>query len=983
MPEHPKAALFDVTQIESKLKRHLSGEVRFDAGSRALYTSDASNYRQVPIGVVIPKTVDDVIATVATAREFGAPILSRGGGTSIPGQCCNEAIVMDFTKYLHHVIEIDPQRKLARVEPGLVLDDLRDAAKQYGLTFGPDPATHKWCTLGGMIGNDSCGVHSIMAGRTADNLHDLNVLLYDGTVLRVGKGHLSDPSNQSARVSAIYESLQKLANTYGDEIRKKFPQIPRRVSGYNIDQLLPENEFQVARALCGSEGTLMTILEATVNLIPNPEKRVLLVAGYDDIATAGDNVETLLAYKKESGARLVGLEGMDRTFIADMKKKHLHEKQLGHMPEGTGWLIAEFGADAAEDAKSVAERALKDLRSNGRVVDSRIYDGEQEQKDIWTVRDSGLGATARIPGQKDNWEGWEDSAVPPEKVGNYLRDFRKLMSRYNYIGSVYGHIGDGCIHTRLDWEPKNKQGIEKWVKFTHEAADLVISYGGSLSGEHGDGQARGELLPKMFGPKIMQAFEEFKEIWDPDWKMNPGKLIRPYKIDQNLRYGADYNPPMLPTFFQFPDDKGSFARATERCVGAAVCRREHDGVMCPSYRATREEEHVTRGRTHLLWEMLHGDVITDGWKSDAVKDALDLCLACKGCKSDCPVRVDMATYKSEFLAHYYEGKIRPRAAYAMGMIYRAARIASIAPSLVNWLTHSPLTRGVAKAIAGIHPNREIPKFAKETFKDWFFRKPKSDTRNPTPDTRAVILWADTFNNYFRAETAKAAVSVLEAAGFKVKVYQKTMCCGRPLYDWGMIKQAKKQLEEILQVVDKDISAGMPMVVLEPSCASVFRDELRNLMPDREDAKRLMDNTYLLSEFLEKFAPNSLSYKAMRNSATGGPRSKHALVQFHCHHHAVLDKDAETSVLKKSGTDAEILDAGCCGMAGAFGFEKEKYELSMQIGEKKLLPKIRATSEDHLIIADGFSCREQIEQATGRKTYHLAEVLAKSPRELLP
>ncbi len=962
---------FDTTALQSKLQQRISGEVRFDKGSRALYTSDASNYRQVPIGVVIPRTLDDIIATVATAREYGAPILSRGGGTSIPGQCCNEAIVMDFTKYLHHVIEIDPNTRTARVQPGLVLDDLRDAAKAYGLTFGPDPATHKWCTLGGMIGNNSCGVHSIMAGRTVDNLKALKVLLYDGTVMTVGQDYLEGTGRPELR-----EHLQLIAATYGEEIRRKFPNIPRRVSGYSIDQLLPENGFHVARSLAGSEGTLVTILEATVELIPNPAERVLIVAGYDDIATAGDHVTVLLPFRNGSEGRLVGLEGLDRKFIRDMKKKHLHEAQLRHMPAGEGWLIAEFGAETKAAAKAVADAALKQLKANGKVVDSRLYDGDKEQKDIWTVRDSGLGATARIPDQKDNWEGWEDSAVPPERVGDYLRDFRTLMEKYHYTGSVYGHIGDGCVHTRLDWEPKTKEGIEQWVKFTHEAADLVLHYGGSLSGEHGDGQARGELLPKMFGPRIMQAFEEFKTIWDPDWKMNPGKLIRPYKIDQNLRYGADYNPPILPTIFQFPDDEGSFARATERCVGAGVCRREHDGVMCPSYRATREEAHVTRGRTHLLWEMLHGDVITDGWKSDEVREALDLCLACKGCKSDCPVRVDVATYKSEFLAHYYHGRVRPRTAYSMGMIHSVARVASKFPSLVNGLTHAPLTGRFIKWLGGIHQKRDIPKFAKQTFKKWFMDRPLLDVREPiihpnpkepTPlITKQVVVWADTFNNYFRVETAKAAVRVIEEAGFTVKVYRQDLCCGRPLYDWGMLARARNYLEEILHVVGPDISAGIPMVVLEPSCASVFRDELHGLMPEREDAKRLAENTYLLSEFLQKFAPN---FKVRtQGSAPEG------IVQLHCHHHAVFGKDSERDTIAQARVEAELLDIGCCGMAGAFGFEQDKYDVSMAIAGQKLLPKIQETPEDHLIIADGFSCREQIEQATGRKTYHIAEVL---------
>ena len=555
------------------------------------------------------------------------------------------------------------------------------------------------------------------------------------------------------------------------------------------------------------------------------------------------------------------------------------------------------------------------------------------------------------------------------------------------------------MHNRIDWDPKSREGIDKWLAFVDEAADLVISYGGSLSGEHGDGQARGMLLPKMFGPKIMQAFEEFKTIWDPDWKMNPGKLIRPYRIDENLRYGPDYNPPAIKTYFVFPDDEGSFARATERCVGAGVCRNPHDGVMCPSYMATREEQHVTRGRAHMLFEMLRGDPLTDGWKNEQVREALDLCLSCKGCKGECPVRVDMATYKSEFLAHYYEGKIRPRMAYTMGMIYWTSRVASKMPSLVNMLTHAPGLSTIAKRIAGIHTKRTIPRFAKQTFKEWFFSNSRSTPERITNDDsnkelrsssirnsqfvirnslrggvpiagKTVILWADTFNNYFRPETAIAATKVLEDAGFVVKVYERSMCCGRPLYDWGMLDRAKRHLQDILKIVDSDISAGIPIVVLEPSCASVFRDEVKNLFPHREDARRLSENTYLLSEFLEKFAPD---YQGIGYRVSG--IGNKALLQLHCHHRSIMNKDDENAVLERCGVDAEMLDAGCCGMAGAFGFEEDHYDISIQIGERKLLPKIRATPHDHLIIADGFSCREQIEQATGKKTYHLAEILA--------
>ncbi len=751
--------------IESVLRNRISGQVRFDDGSRAIYATDASNYRQIPIGVVIPRTIDDVIATVATAREFDAPILSRGAGTSIAGQCCNTAIVMDFSKYLNKIIEIDPEKRLARVQPGVVLDDLRNAAEKYGLTFGPDPATHKYCTLGGMVGNNSCGVHSIMSGRTVDNIESLDVLLYDGTRLRVGAGSV-DRMDGSGH-SGMLEKLQTIANSYGDEIRRTFPDIPRRVSGYSIDQLLPENGFHVARSLVGSEGTLVTTLEATVQLIPSPKQRVLLVAGFDDLAVAGDHVPLVLEHKP------IGLEGFDERFLFAVKTKGLRGKQFPDFPEGKGWLIIEFGADHPDHARALAEECSRSIQHV--MLGSHIYEGE-DQRAIWAVRDSALGGISRVPGQPDNWEGWEDSAVSPLKIGPYIRDLQKLLTAHGYSASMYGHIGDGCLHNRINWDPKSKEGIAQWMKFVEDAADLVISYGGSLSGEHGDGQARGALLPKMYGPKIMQAFEEFKQIWDPDWKMNPGKLIRPYRIDEHLHYGADYYPLRVQTHFAFPDDEGSFSRAVERCVGAGVCRKE-DGVMCPSYRATRDENDLTRGRAHALFEMLRGDHLTDGWKSEAVKESLDLCLSCKACKSECPVRVDMATYKSEFLAHYYQGKLRPRAAYSMGLIYWAARMASMAPTLVNWLTHSHITSGFVKWLGGIHPEREIPRFAKQTFKHWFFGRPTLHSA-PYPFPK-VILWADTFNNHFRTETAIAATTLLELAGFEVNVYKQSMCCETP------------------------------------------------------------------------------------------------------------------------------------------------------------------------------------------------------------
>lgn len=960
------STIIDAKAMESELRAKIGGEVRFDNGSRALYSTDGSNYRQVPIGVVIPRDAKDVIETVKTARRFGAPVLARGGGTSLAGQCCNVAVVMDMSKYMNKIIEIDPERKRARVQPGVVLDDLRNEAERYNLTFGPDPSTHNHCTLGGMIGNNSCGVHSVMAGNTAENVEELDILTYDGARMHVGKTNdrnLERIISEGGRQGEIYLKLNSLRDKYADLIRKRFPNIPRRVSGYNLPELLPENGFNVARVLVGSECTCVTILEATVRLVYSPPVRSLLVLGYPDVYTAGDHIMEILSHK------LIGLEGMDDVLVDDMKKKGLHPSDVKLLPDGSGWLLVEFGGESKKEADGKARGLMDELKKKGNPPSMKLFDDPEAEKTIWTVRESGLGATARVPGEKDTWEGWEDSSVPPEKLGGYLRDLRKLFNKYGYACSLYGHFGQGCVHTRIDFDLVTKEGIERYRSFIHEAAHLVVGYGGSLSGEHGDGQSRGELLPIMFGDELMEVFREFKSIWDPEWKMNPGKLIDAYRTDENLRLGTGYNPWKPKTHFKFPDDDGSFSRAMVRCVGVGECRREHGKTMCPSYRATREESHSTRGRARLLFEMLEGDVIgKNGWREESVKEALDLCLSCKGCKGDCPVNVDMATYKSEFLSHYYEGKVRPRYAYAFGYIHLWSRLASFMPGVANFFTQTPLIRDAAKVMADIALERRIPRFAPQTFKDWFHER--NEKRNGWNNDKLVILWPDTFNNHFHPTTAQAAVEVLEAAGFHVEVPQESMCCGRPLYDYGFLDTAKRWLQNILDTIRPQIRAGIPVVVLEPSCAAVFRDELINLFPHDEDAKRLSRQTFLLSEFMEKRA----------NGYQPPKLNRRAVVHGHCHHKAIMGMNDEEKVLSKLGLDAKILDSGCCGMAGAFGFEKDHYNVSIRVGEHALLPHIRDASKDTLIIANGFSCREQISQTTDRHALHLAQVIQMAMRE---
>src|SRR5665213_3126983 len=632
----------DAQGLERALRATVRGEVRFQDGDRALYATDSSNYRQVPIGVVIPHDAGDVAATFAACRKFDAPITSRGCGTSLAGQCCNVAVIIDYTKYMNHVVELDAANKRMRVEPGIVLDVLNHTAKASGLIFGPDPATHNHCAIGGMIGNNSCGVHSVMAqfygggARTSDNIESLEILTYDGLRMRVGKtsdAELEQIIRDGGRRGEIYQGLKAIRDKYADLIRSRYPKIPRRVSGYNLDELLPENGFNVARALVGSESTLVTIVQATLKLLTAPKARTLLVLGYSSLPESGYAVMDILPHKP------IGLEGMDDKLLDFMRRKGLNVNDISLLPKGNAWLLVEFGADTKAEADNKAKALIEELKKKKNPPDTSIFDIPDQEQKLWQIRESGLGATAWVPGEPNGGPGWEDSAVAPEHVGDYLKDLRDLFNKYEYYPSIYGHFGQGCIHCRIGFDFLTEDGIEKYKRFTVEASHMVVKYGGSLSGEHGDGQARGDLLEIMFGKELVQAFKEFKQIWDPGWRMNPGKIVDTYGQLNDLRLGTDFNPPQLKTHFQFPDDAFSWQRISQKCVGVGDCRRHEGGTMCPSYMVTREEMHSTRGRARLLFEMLQGEVIRDGWRSEEVKEGLDLCLACKGCQSDCPVHV--------------------------------------------------------------------------------------------------------------------------------------------------------------------------------------------------------------------------------------------------------------------------------------------------------------------------------------------------------
>ncbi|WP_053619915.1 FAD-binding and (Fe-S)-binding domain-containing protein [Nocardiopsis sp. NRRL B-16309] len=964
----------DTGSLFRDLEARVDGEVRFDAGTLAAYSTDASNYRRVPICVVAPATVEDGAEAVAVCREHGAPVLSRGGGTSLAGQTVNHAVVLDWSKYCDGILDVDPEARTALVEPGVVLDALnaRAGEAERGLGFGPRPSTHGQCTLGGMIGNNSCGASAQAYGKTVDNILRLEVLTYDGC--RMWVGPTSDEEYErilaeGGRRAEIHRELRALRDEYALAIRRRFPDIPRRVSGYNLDSLLPEQGFDVAAALTGSEGTLATVLRAEVRLVEHPQASALVVCGFEDVFAAADAVPEVLEYDPYA------LEGLDDKLIDYEVRKQLHPEAVRRMPEGAGWLMVQFGGADREEA---AERAREFTHTSKAVRrgDVLVVDDPGDQARMWQAREAGLGATARVPGEADTWPGWEDSAVAPEHFGDYLRDLHALMEEFDYAyrSSFYGHFGHGCLHTRVPFDLKSPEGVDAYRRFAERAADLVVGYGGSLSGEHGDGQSRAEFWPRMFGSELMPAFAEMKRIFDPDDRMNPGRLVppgggRPSPLDADLRLGPARRPFEPDTYFGYPHDDRSFDRAVQRCVGVGKCRTESGGVMCPSYRVTGEEEHSTRGRARLLSEMLRGDLVEDGWRSDRVEGALDLCLACKGCKTDCPVNVDMATYKAEFLAHRYEGRVRPASHYALGWLPLWARAGSLAPEAANVLSAWPLLTGIGKRLAGLARERPVPAIAPRRFSDALRRRGSRGG-----ERGEVVLWPDTFTENFHPAIGAAAVRVLESAGFRVRVPPRTPCCGLTWISTGQLGVARRVLRRTLRLLRDDIRAGTPIVGLEPSCTAVLRSDAVELFPDDDLATGLRDNVHTLAEFLHEYAPD-----------WEPPRlDRVAVAQPHCHQHAVLGFDEDARLLERTGAEVDVLDAGCCGLAGDFGFEDGHYAVSMSVAEQGLLPAVRAADSRALLLADGFSCRTQIEQSgVGRQAVHLAEALDLAQRGQLP
>jgi FAD/FMN-containing dehydrogenase/Fe-S oxidoreductase len=917
---------------------------------RALYSSDASNYRVPPAGVAFPRSNDEVAALVMAARELSLPITSRGAGTSIAGNAIGTGLVIDFSRHLNSVLSIDPDSRTAVVQPGTVHATLQAAARKHGLVFGPDPSTHTRCTIGGMIGNNACGAHAVAWGNTRDNTVALEVLTIDGRVVRVGSDGTDD--------AALDDALRASTNAHLAALRTELGRFSRQASGYGQDALLPEKGFNVARSLVGSEGTLMVLREATVSLAREPARRALAVIGYPDMAEAAEAVFPILAL------RPLAVEGLNRGLVNVVIARN-GASAVPPLPRGDGWLFIEAGGDTAKEAIAAAEAMAR--AAGG--IDSFVVSDPSRVAALWRIREDGAGLAGRSTENNEAWPGWEDAAVPATELGPYLREFQRLLDEHGLETQAYGHLGDGCIHSRIDFPLRAADGAARMRRFVEDAADLVAAHGGSLSGEHGDGRARSELLARMYSPAALAAFASLKNVWDPQNLLNPGVLVDPALVDADLRVSPRL--PIVRGAFAYPADGGDVGRAVHRCTGVGKCRVDmtsSGGVMCPSFLATRDEKDSTRGRARVLQEMVNGEIVSDGWRSDEVHEALDLCLSCKGCASDCPTGIDMATYKAEALYHRYRRRLRPRAHYSLGWLPRAARLAARRPSAVNRLLAVKPVASLAKRAGGIDRRRALPQFAAEGFRRWFDARPERPAAPASAAAAApngpVLLWVDTFTESFSPEVGQAAVAVLQHAGYEVRLTDKQVCCGLTWISTGQLDGARRQLRRTLDAVGDALDAGMPIVGLEPSCTAALRSDAHELLPDDERAHRLAGATVTLAELLARTpgwtAPSLAGVQAV--------------AQPHCHQHAVMGWDADKALLAGAGASVTAV-GGCCGLAGNFGVERGHYDVSVAVAETALLPAVRAAGPDAVLLADGFSCRTQLDQLAAREGIHLAQLLA--------
>jgi len=924
--------------------------------------------------VVTPRTVDEVEDIVRACAEHGLPVLLRGGGTSQNGQCVNEAVVVDCSRYLNRVLDIDVDNRTALVEPGVVCDALKAAAEAHGLTFGPDPATHSRCTLGGMIGNNSCGPRSMLAGKTVENVLELEVLTSDGARFWVGptdERELAKILAGGDRRAAIYRELVALRDEHAERIRQRFPAIKRRVSGFNLDQLLPENGFNLARALVGSEGTCVSVLRARVRLIENPVHKRLFVLGFADIFTAGDSVPEILPHAP------IAMEGLDWNIVGGLIDRGLKRDEVALLPERCAWLLTEIAAPDESTLRTRCDDFAEAMRSSARVGSIIEIQAAQTVADLWSIREQGASATSMslVPEDPDPIVGWEDTAVDPLRLGDYLREFQALIDRHGYTTSLYGHFGDGCIHARITFDTRTETGVANWRAFSSEIAALVVRYGGSLSGEHGDGQAKAEFLPIMYGRTLVDAFTRFKRAWDPDARMNPGKVVEPMRMDQNLRFGPDYRPETVATTLQFVDDVGGFARTTERCIGMGKCRAA-TGAMCPSFQATGEERHSTRGRAHLLHELVRGEVLSRGWSDPDVAESLEHCLSCKACKSECPTQVDIAAWKAEFMARHWANRRRPLHHHLLGRIGDwLPRVTPIA-RLANAWQNTPMGRSLTAGVLGLHPDKNLPPLAHESFHRWAHRHAdQSDERFVHLSHRRgataprlpwahepVVLWADSVNAHYRPDLLRSAVRTLHACGVDVRIARTAFCCGRPLYEYGLLDQARKRLSTILDSFHPHLPDPAAVIVLEPSCLSVFRDELLRLFPHDPRAADLARRTMTLTAWLDTTSV------AVRRRLPNG------VLHLHCHEKSLPGPSSERIWMQRCFEQLVEPESGCCGMAGTYGMRRATRPIGQALFARRLAPAIDAADKNAALVANGFSCREQIADGTARQALHPVEVL---------
>ncbi|MFE8961367.1 FAD-binding and (Fe-S)-binding domain-containing protein [Streptomyces iakyrus] len=916
-------------------------------GATGPYAYDASNYRVPPRAVVFPRTADDVVAVLRACREAGVPVTARGGGTSMAGNAVGPGVVLDFSRYMNRILDIDEEARTARVEAGVVLDALRSATALHGLDFGPDPSSHSRCTLGGMIGNDACGNRSVRDGRTGGHVVALEIVTADG--VRAVADHTGlhpvDPAD-GALVARLEADLKQLVGENLALLRTELGRIPRQVSGYQLHHLLPENGFDMARALVGTEGTCAVVTAATVRLVATAQASTLLTLGYEDVVEAAEDVPEILRWAPSA------VEGMDEAIVATMRARRGADSVTG-LPEGRAWLYVELEGDDQAAVNARAAELLEVLAAQGRMTGGRVVESPAERRSLWRVREDGAGLAARLVDGGESWPGWEDAAVAPENLAAYLRDFRKLLASHELTGVLYGHFGAGCVHVRIDFDPATETGRTVMRRFLTEAAALVVEHGGTLSGEHGDGRARSELLQVMYSHRMIAAFAAFKKVFDPEGLLNPGVIVDPAPLDADL---ALRELPLLETSFGFPHDEDGFAGAVRRCVGVGRCRSDAGGVMCPSYRATGEENDSTRGRARMLQEMVRGEAIEDGWRSTEVKDALDLCLSCKACSSDCPVGVDMATYKAEFLHQHYKGRLRPRSHYSLGWLPRTSALAGYVARPVNALLRGPLGKLLARA-GGVTTKRRIPAFASRRA----LRKTLRTAKAAEP--AKAVLFVDSFTRAFRPEIAGAAGRVLADAGVPCTP-QDGLCCGLTWVSTGQLNTARKIMARTVAALDN--GDDRPIIVAEPSCAAALKRDVPELL-GTEAARRVADRVHTFTGALTDLADEDWSPP---------PLPENVVLQTHCHEYATFKGRRPADLLRRLGVRGVDEAEGCCGLAGNFGFEAQHYDTSIAVADLALKPRLDRL-DGRPVIADGFSCATQIDHLAGDqdiRALHLAELL---------